>query len=78
MNQQVSEQVNQQVSDPSVSPRPADQLPSPPQSRQGHAGSLGGRVRNNCNNCNNGEKLVYGRIARGWTPERVLNLTGEP
>ncbi len=75
MNQQVSEQVNQQVSDPSVSPRPADQLSSPPQSRQGRAGSLGGRVRNNCNN---GEKLVYGRIARGWTPERVLNLTGEP
>jgi len=75
VNQQVSEQVNQQVSDPSVSPRPADQLPSPPQSRQGHAGSLGGRVRNNCNN---GEKLVYWRIAREWTPERVLNLTGEP
>jgi hypothetical protein len=30
--------------DPSVSPRPADKLSSPPQSRQGHAGSLGGRV----------------------------------
>jgi hypothetical protein len=36
------------------------------------------RFRANCNNGNNGEKLVYGRIARGWTPERVLNLTGEP
>lgn len=30
--------------DPHLSPRPADQLPSPPQARKGHAGSLGGRV----------------------------------